>query len=101
MIWKVAMWGGPRDYELIKKLMSSSYQTLQVVCDEKNWVHGEGIIVGTEENRIRDASWLIGKSFFDDAKNLPRFIIDEHNLPSFKFNKVQWPRSKNKISCKN
>jgi hypothetical protein len=97
LIWKIAMWGGPRDYELIKKLQSSSYQTLNDICNNQQpkWIHGEGLQVGKKENRIRDASHLLGKPFLDlKQTELSRFCVKENSLPLFDKPKVQWPRTR-------
>ncbi|MBN1690945.1 MAG: N-6 DNA methylase [Dehalococcoidia bacterium] len=94
VIWKVAMWGGPRDYALIKKLMGDSYQSLKNLCDKRKWIYAEGIIVGKPHNRIKNATYLIGKPFLEDSRNLPRFIIDGEGLPAFTMPEIQWPRPK-------
>ena len=47
LIWKVAMWGTPRDLDLIKKL--SKHPTLQQIANRHRWEHGEGYIVGKRE----------------------------------------------------
>ena len=85
------MWGGPRDYALIKRLMSPAYTTLGQICKERQWVDGEGVIVGKEAQRKNDASWLIGKPYIE-AKNLNRFAVNEAALPLFEIPKLQWPR---------
>ncbi|MCB0196016.1 MAG: N-6 DNA methylase [Anaerolineae bacterium] len=87
VIWKVAMWGGPRDYELIKRLNSLPYQTFEQVCDSRDpkWVHAEGIVVG---NKKYEVSWLVGKPYLD-IKRFNRFSILEATLPLFKEKWVQ------------
>ncbi len=87
IIWKVAMWGGPRDYELIKKLMAPPYQSLAQVCDEKGWIHGEGMIIGNPKRRKTDTSWLLGKPFVA-SQNIKRFVADETKYPLFDIQKV-------------
>lgn len=76
IIWKVAMWGNPRDYELIKRL--SRLPTLGEVCEKKEWIDGEGFIVGNRE--YEDIS-LFGKPYVD-VRKLQRFTMDEGLLPS-------------------
>jgi len=83
-IWKVAMWGGPRDYELVKKLMAPPFQTLNQVCKDRNWVHAEGIKVGKKD---KDASWLVGRPYVD-ARNLARFTMRVDDLPIFNIPKL-------------
>ena len=77
MIWKVAMWGNPRDYELIKKL--STFPTLGDVCEEKGWANGEGYIVGNGKDKVPE---FLGKPNVE-VRDLRRFIINEDSLPSF------------------
>lgn len=80
LIWKIAMWGNPRDYDMIKRL--SKLSTLGVICKEKGWIHGEGYIEGGEESKKHEVSELIGKSNVE-VDYLKRFTIVEDSLPSF------------------
>ncbi|CAG0982210.1 MAG: N-6 DNA methylase [Candidatus Methanoperedens sp.] len=75
IIWKVMMWGTPRDYELIKRL--SGYPTLGKICDKKDWIHGEGFIIG---NRKDENLELFGKPYVD-VRKLQRFTMEEESLP--------------------
>lgn len=77
LIWKVAMWGNPSDYELIMKL--SKLPTLGDICENKGWVHGEGYIAGNMKDKVPE---FIGKPNAD-VKNLRRFITNVDSLPSF------------------
>ncbi len=86
VIWKVAMWGGPRDYALVKKLMGNSYQSLAELCKKREWTNGEGIILGKPET---DASFLLGKPYIEGGVLLPRFTLDIASLPLFDVPKVQ------------
>ena len=76
IIWKVAMWGTPRDYELIKRL--SEYPTLGKISDKNGWIHGEGFIVG---NRKDEDLELFGKPYVD-VRKLQRFTMEEKSLPA-------------------
>jgi len=76
IIWKVAMWGNPRDYELIKRL--STFPTLGEVCEEKGWINGEGFIVG-KEGRNEDL-YLFGKPYVD-VRKLKKYMVEEESLP--------------------
>ena len=76
IIWKVAMWGTPRDYELIKRLSRQS--NLGEICEKNGWVDGEGFIVG---NRKYEDLSLFGKPYVD-VRKLQRFTMDEESLPS-------------------
>jgi len=75
IIWKVAMWGNPRDYELIKRL--SRRPTLGEICEKKEWIDGEGFIIG---NRKYEVPELSGKPYVD-VRKLQRFTMDEESLP--------------------
>lgn len=86
IIWKVAMWGTPRDYELIKRLSRQS--NLEEICEEKGWIHGEGFIVG---NRKYEDLFLFGKPYVD-VRELQRFAMDEESLPSL--DETQFIRSR-------
>ena len=76
VIWKVAMWGTPRDYELVRKL--SEFPTLGEVCDKKNWKHAEGFKF--EGGEKHEAPELGGKPLVQTRK-LQRFTMDEESLP--------------------
>ena len=76
VVWKVAMWGTPRDYELVKKL--SSLPTLKIVCEKKNWKDGEGFKF--EGGKKHEAPELVGKPIVH-TRELKRFTIDEESLP--------------------
>jgi hypothetical protein len=76
VIWKVAMWGTPRDYELIKKL--SELPTLRKVCQKKTWKHAEGFKF--EGGEKHEAPELGGKPMVQ-TRELQRFVVDEESLP--------------------
>lgn len=51
-IWKVALWGTPRDLNLVDDL-SERFPTLEEVCRRRGWLIREGITVsGTSANRV-------------------------------------------------
>ena len=77
-IWKTAMWGGPRDWEVVRKL--TEFRNLRQIAKEKHWVDGEGFIVGTGKDT---ADWLTGKPHVA-ANALRRFAMDERSLPPLK-----------------
>ncbi|MHA1410638.1 MAG: hypothetical protein ACTSQY_10100, partial [Candidatus Odinarchaeia archaeon] len=75
IIWKIAMWGTPRDHDLIKKL--SNYPILKKISKQNGWVDAEGYIVGNRKYKTLD---LLGKpdvstedlrSYFFDVSTLP------------------------------
>jgi hypothetical protein len=75
-IWKIAMWGNPRDYELIKKI--SQLSTLNQITKKYNWSSGEGYIRG-KKGRTEDR-WLYNKPVVL-IESLQRFFLDEAALP--------------------
>ncbi|MBM4028553.1 MAG: hypothetical protein FJ280_24630, partial [Planctomycetes bacterium] len=74
-IWKTAMWGGPRDWEVVSSL--AELPSLCQVVTERHWVDGEGFIVGKGEE---PAKWLTGRPYVaPDA--LEPFVMNEACLP--------------------
>jgi len=64
-IWKIAMWGGPRDLELIDKLQST-YAPLSKFLDEHEMVSAEGFKRGNRKkvcNDFWDMPCIEAKSF--------------------------------------
>ena len=52
-IWKIALWGTPRDLALIDGLRARC-STLEEVCDERNWKVQRGVEVAKEGGPIHD-----------------------------------------------
>jgi len=75
IIWKVAMWGNPRDYELIKRLSKQS--NLGEICEKNGWIHGDGFITGNRKDEVPELS---GKPYVA-VRKLERFTMDEESLP--------------------
>ena len=75
IIWKVAMWGTPRDYELIKRLSRQS--NLGAICEKNGWIDGEGFIVGNRKDEVPE----LHRRPYVDARKLERFTMDEGVLP--------------------
>ena len=70
-LWKVALWGHPRDAALIERL--KSIPQLREQAKKLNWIIGEGIqISGGDEN---PAPWLEGMSLVPTGK-LRSYFID-------------------------
>ena len=53
LIWKIAMWGGPRDLDLINS-MKSRYATFQSILDEHGMDYAEGFKRGNKKKKCRD-----------------------------------------------
>jgi hypothetical protein len=77
-IWKTAMWGSPRDWEVIQKLIQ--LPTLKDICENRGWVHGEGFIVGGKKAKKEEASWLTNKPLITPQTIQP-FCVEEKKLP--------------------
>ncbi len=52
-IWKIAMWGSPRDLEVISK-MQSSFPTFKVILEENNMCSAEGFKRGNRSKQCTD-----------------------------------------------
>ena len=99
LIWKTAMWGGPRDWDLVKKL--GALPNLRKIVDERGWIDGEGFILGDREKDHIDpvtgkvykgpADWLTGKPCVSpDALRL--FCLNEKALPTLSETLFHRPR---------
>lgn len=92
VIWKVSMWGSPRDYELIKKL--SLQPTLGNVSRKRGWIHGEGYIVGNGKYFTKE---LLGKPKVS-TRNLERYVVRKEFLKECdNAHFIRWCSSKKKI----
>ncbi|MBI5492403.1 MAG: N-6 DNA methylase [Deltaproteobacteria bacterium] len=86
-IWKAAMWGTPRDWELIQKL--EKLPKLRDICDSRDWIHSEGFIVG---NKKIQATWLTKKPYVT-ADVLTPFVVDESGLTKLEIDRFERPRT--------
>lgn len=84
-IWKVCMFGGPRDLELIDKI-TEKYDTLETVAGE-DLVIAEGYKFG---RRDRDYPFMAGRINVD-TKDMKSFVVEKkslHKNTSVKFERV-------------
>lgn len=83
LIWKVAMWGSPRDLDLISTLQSAG-GTFRKLFDDNHMVYAEGYKRGSKETACTDFLGLpkINARTFQPGKNSPsRFpTMDETKL---------------------
>jgi type I restriction-modification system DNA methylase subunit len=86
LIWKVAMWGGSRDYDHIKLL--SNFPTLKDLCTKKGWIYGDGLTIGNRKNEAAE----LAEMPFVATRKLERYTMDEGALPSL--NETHFYRSK-------
>ena len=90
-VWKTAMWGGPRDWELIRRL--STLHSLKDHAAAMGWTHGEGFIIGNADQK--KAPWLTGRPFVA-ADELRAFAVDTQSLPICQDTLFHRGRSRNK-----
>jgi hypothetical protein len=88
VIWKVSMWGSPRDYELVQKL--SEHQKLRDVTKKRGWIDGEGYIVG---NKRHITKALLGKPEVT-AGSIERFVVKKESLRKCEKDRFERSRSK-------
>ncbi len=74
-IWKTAMWGGPRDWQLVSRL--AALPSLRQIADQRRWVDAEGFKVGSKDS---SAPWLTDKPYVS-ADALQAFTVNESALP--------------------
>lgn len=79
-IWKIAMWGTPRDLELIGKI-HSSFPNLFSFITENGMKTAEGYKRG---NKRRQCTDFIGLPIID-AKSFTPYYIESHKLPVVDF----------------
>ncbi len=53
LIWRIAMWGGPRDMDLIHTIQAVGHP-LREILDKNGMVHGEGYKKGNKKKRCDD-----------------------------------------------
>jgi len=93
IIWKVSMWGSPRDYELVRKL--SAHPTLDDVSKKRGWIHGEGYIEGCRKKYPTTA--LQGKLEVTTDR-LVRFVVKKESLRKCEKNRFyRWGRTRKEI----
>lgn len=80
-IWKIAMWGGPRDLELIDK-MQSTFMPLKAFLEKYNMDSAEGFKRGNKSKICND--------FIDypvvEANNFIPFYVDKNSLKTIDYN---------------
>ena len=70
-LWKVLVYGSYLDFNFLKYL-KNEYKPFEEIIEKKNFVRGEGIIVG--KNGTYDAKDYIGKPFITTQQFSPFFI---------------------------
>jgi type I restriction-modification system DNA methylase subunit len=93
IIWKVAMWGSPRDYELVRKL--SAYPTLEHISKKRGWIHGEGY---TEGGRKKYPTRALQGKLEVTPDRLVRFVVKKESLRKCEKNRFwRWSITRKEI----
>lgn len=71
-LWKVALWGTPRDAALMRRL--KSLPTLKQQANQLNWEMGQGFQL-KGSRKLKPANWLTGKQEVSVSKLNP-YVID-------------------------
>ncbi len=74
-IWKIAMWGGPRDLELIGKLQST-FAPMSRFIEENNMITAEGFKRGSRKHKCYDFEGVP----LIEAKKFPPYYVDIEEL---------------------
>lgn len=88
-LFKIASYGTPRDRAILKELQSK-HNSLEEVLRNWNVTIHQGFITG-DFCRLVPAGFPRKKI---ENCQLPRFRMSADDLPSFDYEKLQWPRSK-------
>jgi len=93
-IWKIAMWGTPRDLELINKSLSMG--TLGTVVKKKSWKIGDGFQrAGGNKN---SAPWILDYPHIP-TKALDKYYIHKQKLQSLSNPIFHRPREKKRYAA--
>jgi len=93
-IWKVAMWGTPRDSELITKVRAMG--TLRDIIENKKWEIGDGFQrKGSDHNH---APWLL-KYPHVPARSLAKYSVNRESLETITDPIFHRPRTKRRYTA--
>ena len=81
LIWKIAMWGAPRDLELIGK-MQSTFSSMAFFIEENHMITAEGFKRGNRKNQCSDFNGLP----MVEAKSFKPYYIESDALSKVDFN---------------
>lgn len=80
-IWKIAMWGAPRDLELIEK-MQSTFASMTAFIEENHMITAEGFKRGNRKHKCNDFEGLP----LVEAKSFSPYYVSPDNLSIVDFN---------------
>ncbi|WP_283608361.1 HsdM family class I SAM-dependent methyltransferase [Faecalispora anaeroviscerum] len=95
LIWKIAMWGGPRDLDLINKMISMN-PTLDVFLQQEGMSKAEGFKRG---NRKKSCPEFLTKPMVY-AKSVTPFCMDQETLHSLNDDGFECTVEKNRVIFK-
>jgi hypothetical protein len=79
-IWKIAMWGGMADFELIKRLTSKQYNSIDNFATLSEIKSGVGFGLLTQKKDTPKVLNKLAKIPYLDANNIQRYYTTENNL---------------------
>ena len=77
VLWKVALWGTPRDASLIQRLRALPKLKDQEKQEALGWRFSEGYVEEQKGRENYDALWLQGKPFLD-VRKFKSYIVETH-----------------------
>jgi len=79
-IWKVAMWGGLNDWELIKRLSSPKLDTIEQFINKTNISSGVGFQILTQEKDAPKYSEVLTKLDYLDTDFIKKYYTPKEDL---------------------
>ncbi|MCI4442732.1 MAG: N-6 DNA methylase [Lentimicrobium sp.] len=92
-IWKIAMWGGMKDWELIKRLDSSKFNSIRKFAKRNNIQSGVGFQLLTQKKDKPKFSETLTKLKYLDADLITRYFTPEMLLKDVKVS-IKSPKAK-------
>lgn len=89
-LWKILVYGGYWDFELIKD-MQEKFKTIKCVAQEKNLIMKKGL--QDNDGDKKDSSSLVGKKILNSEGSIDHFYLNENDYTIFKKDKIHRPRN--------
>ncbi|MDT0294902.1 class I SAM-dependent DNA methyltransferase [Mesonia ostreae] len=93
-IWKVAMWGGMNDWNLIKQLSNSKFENINDFNKSHNIKSGVGFQLLTQKKDKPKYSDILTKLPYLDSKDIKRYNTSDNVLKNIK-KSIKTPRATN------
>jgi hypothetical protein len=91
-LFKLLVYGNVLDFGLIERLKRDYKKIYDIICNEKEFIIGEGIIVGGGDEK--DITYLINKPFIKSQTDISPFFINP-SLNNWEISKAHRPRNPN------